>query len=211
MSITDRGNYNKKKSENRMDPTSEEEHEKLSLLNRFKNLLGVGLYMLVIGLLLEALTLVMQQWLSFPISLIVEIQIALTILCVVGCLAGAVWFNATLNLVQTFLLSGEHKLITKGPFNYVRHPLYATLLVTLPPLMIIWYTDLLFLLPWVLIYFVAHYVVMVEEQELLKTFGKEYQIYQKYVPALIPYKGAGGVRYRAVRVSMASNDGEGAA
>jgi len=194
-----------------MDPTSGEEYEKLSLLNRFKNLLGAGLYLLVIGLLLEALTLIMQQWLSFPISLIVEIQIALTILCVIGCLAGVVWFNATLNLVQTFLLSREHKLITNGPFNYVRHPLYATLLITSPPLMIIWYTDLLFLLPWVLIYFVAHYVVMVEEQGLLKTFGEDYQIYQKYVPALIPYKGAGGVRYRAVRISMASNDGEGAA
>ena len=179
-------------------------------MNRLKNLLGVGLYLLVIGLLLEALTLFMQQWLSFPISLIVEIQIALTILCVVCCIAGVVWFNATLNLIKTFLLNGEHKLITNGPFNYVRHPLYATLLVTLPPLMIIWFTDLLFLLPWVLIYFAAYYLVMVEEQCLLKTFGEDYQIYQQYVPALIPYKGAGGVRYRADRYSMASNDGEGA-
>ena len=58
-----------------MDPTSEKEHEKLSLLSRFKNLIGVGLYLLLIVLLLEALTLIMQQWLSFPISMIVEIQI----------------------------------------------------------------------------------------------------------------------------------------
>ena len=59
--------------------------------------------------------------------------------------------------------------------------------------------------------FCSTLLVMVEEQGLLKTFGEDYQIYQQYVPALIPYKGAGGVRYRAVRVSMASNDGEGAA
>ena len=190
--------------------TSKEEQEKLSLLTRFKNLLGAGLYLLVIGLLLEALTLIMQQWLSFPVLLTVEIQIALTILCVVACLAGIVWFNATLNLVQTFLLNGEHKLITNGPFNYVRHPLYATLLLTLPPLMIIWYTDLLFLLPWMLLYLIAHYLVMVEEKCLLKTFGEDYQIFQQYVPALIPYKGAGGVRYRAVCDSMVSNDDEGA-
>ena len=190
--------------------TSKEEQEKLSLLTRFKNLLGAGLYLLAIGLLLEALTLIMQQWLSFPVLLTVEIQIALTILCVVTCLAGIVWFNATLNLVQTFLLNGEHKLITNGPFNYVRHPLYATLLLTLPPLMIIWYTDLLFLLPWILLYFVAHYLVMVEEKCLLKTFGEDYQIFQQYVPALIPYKRAGGARYRAVRDSMVSNDDEGA-
>ena len=193
-----------------MKPTNEEEHEKLSLLNRFKNLLGVGLYLLVIGLLFEALALILKQWFSFPISLTVEIQIALTVLCAVSLLAGMVWFNTTIHIVKTFLLNGEHKLVTNGPFNYVRHPLYATLLLTLPPLMIIWYTDLLFLLPWILIYFVAHYLVMVEEQGLLQTFGEDYKKYKQYVPSLIPYKGAGGMRYRAVHVSMASNDDEGA-
>jgi protein-S-isoprenylcysteine O-methyltransferase Ste14 len=191
-----------------MDTTKEEESKKLSLLDRFKNLLGAGLYLLVIGLLLEALTFIIQQWLSFPFSLTVEIQVALTILCMLCCMSGVAWFNSALNLIQIHLLNGENKLITNGPFNYVRHPLYATLLLTLPPLMIIWYTDFLFLLPWVSIYIVAHYVVLVEEKGLLKTFGEDYKLYQKYVPALIPYKGAGGERYRTFHDSTASNDDE---
>jgi protein-S-isoprenylcysteine O-methyltransferase Ste14 len=182
------------------------ENSQLSLLDRFKNLLGAGLYLLMMGLLFKALTLIIRKWVSFPISLTFKIKIASTVLYGLACLLGTAWFNSTLNLVKTHLLNGEHKLITKGPFNYVRHPLYATLLLTLPPLMIIWYADLLFLFPWISIYIIAHYVVRIEEKSLLETFGEAYKIYQKYVPALLPYKGAGGVRYRAVRDNIGIKD-----
>ena len=191
-----------------MDRARQQKNEKLSFLEKFKNLLGAGLYLLVIGLLFEALALIIRQWVSFPISLTFEMQIATTILCVLVCLSGAVWFHSNLNLIKIHLLSGENELITNGPFSYVRHPLYATLLITLPPLMIIWYTDILFLLPWILIYIVAHYLVLLEEKGLLEIFGEDYKVYRMYVPALIPYKGAGGVRYLAVRYSIAPNDDE---
>ena len=185
--------------------TMSQKSEKLSLFERFKDLLGAGLYLFVTGLLFEALTIVIRQWISFPISLTVEMQIATTILCVLGCLSSIFWFHSTLNLVKIHLLNVEKELITNGPFNYVRHPLYTSCLITLPPLMIIWYADVLFLLPWILIYISAHYVVLIEEKKLLKIFGEDYKVYRMYVPTLIPYKGAGGVRYRAVRDSKASN------
>jgi hypothetical protein len=35
-----------------------------------------------------------------------------------------------------------------------------------------------------------------EEQVLVKRFGEDYKNYQRFVPALIPYKGAAGRRYR---------------
>jgi protein-S-isoprenylcysteine O-methyltransferase Ste14 len=186
--------------------TTKSENKTLSLLERFRNLLGVGLYLLLVGLLLEALTIVARQWISFPILLPVEAQIVLTLLCVLFFLLGAVWFNCSLNLIKIHLLRGENKLITSGPFNYVRHPLYATLLMTLPPLMIIWYADILFLVPWILMLIVAHYVVLREEDRLVEAFGEDYKIYQKYVPALLPYKGSGGKRYRAYLDSIASDD-----
>ena len=35
-----------------------------------------------------------------------------------------------------------------------------------------------------------------EEQVLVRIFGEDYRNYQRFVPALIPYKGAAGRRYR---------------
>jgi len=77
----------------------------------------------------------------------------------------------------------------------VRHPLYSTIMITIPPLVIIWFSDLLFLIPWVLIILVSHYIVSFEERGLIDTFGEDYEKYRKNVPALLPYKGAGGKHY----------------
>ena len=184
----------------------------LSLLERFKALLGVGLYLLLTAILLEALTILVRQWISFPISLGLGMRIALTVVCVLLCLLGMVWFNCSLNLVKIHFGGGENRLITKGPFNYVRHPLYASVMITLPPLMIIWYGDILFIAPWAVLFVIAHRVVLAEEQGLVKTFGEDYKRYRKYVPALFPFKGAGGRRYREHSDSIVSEkDGRGTA
>jgi protein-S-isoprenylcysteine O-methyltransferase Ste14 len=109
------------------------------------------------------------------------------------------WFHRSLNLVQVNLLKGENRLVTHGPFGYVRHPLYSTLLATLPPLVIIWFSDLLFLVPWMLISALSRCVVSIEERGLVERFGQDYEMYRRYVPALLPYKGNGGQRYRGRR------------
>jgi protein-S-isoprenylcysteine O-methyltransferase Ste14 len=174
----------------------ENESKPFSLLRGIENLVGVGMHLLLLGLFLEGLTLFVRQWISFPISLTSETQVFLTVPCVAACLLGAIWFNRSLNLIRVHLLNGKTELITNGPFAYVRHPLYSTLLITIPPLVIVWLSDLLFFIPWVLMLAVSHYLVRLEEQGLIEVFGRDYERYQRYVPALLPYKGAGGQRYR---------------
>jgi len=166
-----------------------------SFIRGLKNLLGVGLHLLLLGLFLEGLTIIIQQWVSFPIRLDFKIQILSTIPCVVACLLGIIWFNHSINLIRVNLLNGKNKLITHGPFAYVRHPLYSTIMITIPPLVIIWFANLLFFVPWVLIILVSHLVVSIEERGLIDAFGEDYAKYRKYVPALIPYKAAGGKCY----------------
>jgi hypothetical protein len=39
-------------------------------------------------------------------------------------------------------------------------------------------------------------VVSLEERRLIEIFGEYYEQYQGFVPALLPYKGAGGKCYR---------------
>jgi protein-S-isoprenylcysteine O-methyltransferase Ste14 len=180
----------------------------LALIRGLKNLLGVGLYLLLLGLLLEGLTVILWQWVSFPISLTLEAQILLTIPCAVACILGVVWFNRTLNLIKAHLLGGQHELVTYGLFTYVRHPLYATIMMTIPPLAIIWFADLVFFIPWILIVIASHYIVAFEERGLVEAFGEDYERYRRYVPALLPYKGAGGRRYRERRDDFGPKPGE---
>ena len=157
------------------------------------------MHLLLLGLSLEGLTLLVRQWISFPISLPFEVQVLLTVPCVAAALSGVMWFNRSLNLIRIHLLQGENELVTHGPFAYVRHPLYATLLLAVPPLVIVWFSDLVFIVPWGLLLVAAHGVVRVEERGLVEAFGQEYERYRKYVPALLPYKGAGGRRFREDR------------
>jgi len=170
-----------------------------SLLRGIKSLVGAGIHLLLVGFFLEGITLGIQQWFSFPLSLTVETQIFMTVPCIASCLFSVIWFNRSLNLREVHLLNGKDELITHGPFSYVRHPLYATLMITIPPLAIIWRSDLLFIVPWVLIVIVSHYIVRLEERGLIEIFGEEYKRYQRHVPALLPFKGAGGQRYRRIR------------
>jgi protein-S-isoprenylcysteine O-methyltransferase Ste14 len=167
-----------------------------SLVRGMEDLVGAGVYLLMVGFLLEGATLGIQQRVSFPLSLTVETQVFLTVPCAAFCLFGVTWFNCSLNLITVHLLHGRKELITHGPFSYVRHPLYATLMITMPPLAIIWRSDLLFFIPWVLIVIVSHYVVRFEERGLIEIFGEDYERYKRHVPALLPFKGSGGRRCR---------------
>ena len=166
-----------------------------SLFRGMKCLVGAGIYLLLAGVFLEGITLGINRWISFPLSLTVETQVFLTAHCITLCLFGLIWFNRSLNLITVHLLHGRNELITHGPFSYVRHPLYATLMITIPPLAITWCSDLLFIVPWVLIVIVSHYVVRLEERGLIEIFGEDYERYKRHVPALLPFRGSGGKRY----------------
>jgi protein-S-isoprenylcysteine O-methyltransferase Ste14 len=168
----------------------------MALLTRIKGLTGVGLPLLFAGTLLEAMTIAARRWISLPFAFPPHFRLIFSIPCVLIVVLGIIWFNRTLNLVKIHFLEGENKLVTHGPFNYVRHPLYAALLLGLPPLLVIWYADLLFLVPWLLMFVLSHFIARIEERNLIASFGDAYRTYMQYVPALVPYKGAGGRRYR---------------
>ena len=77
----------------------------------------------------------------------------------------------------------------------VRHPLYAALLLTLPPLAIIWLRDLVCMMPWAAAIALSHPVVRLEERTPVAEFGVEYERYRRIVPPLLPYRGAAARRH----------------
>ena len=77
-------------------------------------------------------------------------------------------------------------LVVKGPYRYVRHPLYSGVLV----LLLGWWLllDYSFLLVSTLLAFVWFSVVVTpfEEKELRAIFGEDDELYAREVPRMIP-------------------------
>jgi protein-S-isoprenylcysteine O-methyltransferase Ste14 len=81
----------------------------------------------------------------------------------------------------------EHQLVTNGPFAFVRHPMYAGLILAACGSLLIYHTwtTLLFALFTPALIFRARR----EETALTAEFGEQWQEYCKRVPAFFPHFG----------------------
>lgn len=90
------------------------------------------------------------------------------------------------NWSYTLEIREEHQLITTGIYQYIRHPMYAAILL--------WSAGQTLLLPnWIagwspLLSFLLLYLFRIrnEEQMMLDQFGEEYQAYMKKTGRIIP-------------------------
>ncbi|TNE51672.1 MAG: isoprenylcysteine carboxylmethyltransferase family protein [Deltaproteobacteria bacterium] len=89
------------------------------------------------------------------------------------------------NITQTVALRKDHKLVTHGPYKWIRHPLY-----TFGSLNFIAYAVIAanwFITMWAALGFVMLMVRLpIEEAKLIERFGEEYIAYKKRTGALLP-------------------------
>lgn len=84
-------------------------------------------------------------------------------------------------------IQNHHKIITNGPYKYIRHPSYlgSILVLTAPPVLYQqWYFAGFAFLCFVFAY---SHRINIEEKVLLQTFPIEYSNYSKKVKKLIPW------------------------
>jgi len=106
-------------------------------------------------------------------------------------LAGLVimlWARVTLgrNWSGGVVLKEEHELVTRGPYRFVRHPIYSGLLL-LALGWAVWRGR-----TWALVGFAATLTLLwvkarAEEQLMIEHFGEPYRSYRARVKALVPY------------------------
>jgi methanethiol S-methyltransferase len=156
-------------------------------------------YAIASGAVLSA---VMLFWQTSP-TVLVEIQgpfqwllRAFSLLAIAGSIWGIMALKAFDALGQRAIRSqlrgkSPHpsRFDVRGPYSWVRHPLYFFTLV------LIWSTPrvtldrLLFNVLWTSWIVLGAYL---EEKDLVAEFGERYRRYQKTVPMLIPWRGAAG-------------------
>ncbi len=83
---------------------------------------------------------------------------------------------------------GAPFLVTNGPFSFVRNPLYIGNLLMYSGAAVIANVWLPWLVIAVFLFFLLQYyfIVNLEEEQLTKIFGEEYQDYRRKVPRFLP-------------------------
>jgi len=84
-------------------------------------------------------------------------------------------------------LGHEHELITTGPYKFVRHPIYASMLCLLLGTGFMITPLWLFLLALCVFLVGTEIRVRIEDRLLSSRFAEKFQEYQRKVPAYIPF------------------------
>jgi protein-S-isoprenylcysteine O-methyltransferase Ste14 len=143
-------------------------------------------------LLLAFLLLTKRHRLPYPFSIRIipaseTVEWMAGILCFGG-LAFCVWARATLgrNWSGTITLKEGHELIERGPYRFVRHPIYTGLLAMLLATAIAF--GHLGGIAAVILAFASFWIKLSEEEKLMRQqFPEQYGSYQQRVKRIIPF------------------------
>lgn len=78
-------------------------------------------------------------------------------------------------------------LIVKGPYRYVRHPLYSDVVLLLLGWWLLLDYSFLLISALLLLLWFGFVVTRFEERELRAIFGDDYEEYSRRVPRIVPF------------------------
>jgi protein-S-isoprenylcysteine O-methyltransferase Ste14 len=95
------------------------------------------------------------------------------------------WGAAVFQLLTGF---SKGKLVTSGAYGVVRNPIYSSATFFILPAVALVTLTWVYLVPSVFLYAGVMIFIGVEEKQLTKAFGKEYEDYLARVDRLVPFK-----------------------
>ena len=158
-----------------------------------KNVRGTGrrwlgsrlLIAVIVFLLIRAEFLNMYTNYYAPDGMVHVIKMFGVVLCIVG-VAFAIWARVYLgtNWGMSRSVKKDPELVTKGPYEYVRHPIYSGILLAALGSS---FVDI----GWMLVFLVYgayfFYSARKEEELMQQQFPSEYKTYKKHTKMLIPF------------------------
>jgi protein-S-isoprenylcysteine O-methyltransferase Ste14 len=122
------------------------------------------------------------QIMQYPILL--RVAGAILVLIIIPLVA---WIHRELNRQYSAVLEikSDHQLITTGPYEKVRHPMYTVLILFFFGLSLV-SANLIVILFAVLLMFAFPFWVRVEEEKMIEVFGEEYIDYMKRTGRFFP-------------------------
>jgi protein-S-isoprenylcysteine O-methyltransferase Ste14 len=96
-----------------------------------------------------------------------------------------VWGTAVIQLLTGF---SKGKLVTSGAYGVVRNPIYSSVTFFILPAVALLTLTWVYFVPSVFLYAGVMIFIGVEEEQMTKAFGKEYEDYLARVDRLVPFK-----------------------
>ena len=97
----------------------------------------------------------------------------------------ALWGSAVVQLLMGF---SKGKLVTTGAYGVVRNPIYSSVTFFILPAVALMTLTWVYLIVSIFLYVGVMIFIGVEEQQLMKAFGREYEHYLTKVNRLVPFK-----------------------
>jgi protein-S-isoprenylcysteine O-methyltransferase Ste14/membrane protease YdiL (CAAX protease family) len=141
--------------------------------------------------------LVWLLWLPLPLDLSVSLRICSLIcggLLYLSGLGLVLWGRLELgkhyfvSTARSAALFADHRLVTSGPYAWMRHPMYSGLALTALGGLLLYRT-------WAFVFLLICFLAVLlrarpEERVLVETFGEEWQAYCRRVPRFVPRPAA---------------------
>ena len=125
-------------------------------------------------------------WSKIDLPLVLRI---IGLVIAISCVPLIWWvFHSIGNFVsETILTKDNHQLVTSGPYRRVRHPLYASTLLLLFSISLVFGDWIIFAYTLAGVIAFRLLVIPAEEERLLDSFGEDYECYQSRTGALFPW------------------------
>jgi protein-S-isoprenylcysteine O-methyltransferase Ste14 len=163
-------------------------HKGATSSSKIRTLLGTVFFFIYLSLFIVA-SLLVDNFLEFPKLLPTPLNIVLSMPFLATGLILNLW--ATLHFIKArgtpVRFNPPPKLVTTGPYAYVRHPQATSWFILFWGLGFLFSsTSLVFIFTPLFVLISVLDVKMIEESELEKRFGNEYVKYKKRAPMFIP-------------------------
>ena len=140
----------------------------------FKSIILVIIQLICIALILLTGNLVPR---SFPLQIVFVIALSLGI--------WALWIINFKNFRLTPNFPKDSRLVAKGPYKIIRHPMYSCLLLT-TSMIVLDDLSIIRIAIWIIL-FIDLYIKLVYEEKLIIDRNTDYLIYKRGTKRLIPF------------------------
>lgn len=144
-----------------------------------------GLFAISIFLLLFSSRIYILNYIIIYVSTLVNIlAIIFSISGLIICIYSRIILGS--NWSKDVMIKKDHQLITKGPYKYIRHPIYTGLLMLYLGTMLA-IGNVGSVLGFIILAFSFYLKANEEENLMIKNFGERYILYQRETKKFLPY------------------------